>query len=380
MRNDKRVLSLAKKLIATNSEDPPGREKEVAEVLRSHLEPHGIHCTKVGSDDRPNLLFSTHDGDMASLVLHGHMDTVPAGPREKWDYDPFDCEIINGRLYGRGAADMKGPLAALAETMLLYKQEDHAEPLLLLATANEENGLLGAEEVADSGVLEGVEYGICAEPTSLQLYLGEKGVVWVRVTATGEAGHSSHPSTGINAIDLCIQAVQVLTLGNYPSEPDALLGHHTMNVGKIEGGTQQGVIPDTCTALIDMRIVKGQTPESIMDLMRKHLHDAGLARQVEIENYNRSYTTITPTDSKIVQFASRAIENMTGIQPKLGVATYGSDSSVLQNRVGISNIIYGPGSIAQAHQPNEYIEIDDLLKSIDVYLHIARAFDEEERK
>jgi len=151
MKNNQRVLSLAKKLIATNSENPPGREKEVAEVLRSHLEPHGIHCTQVGSDDRPNLLFSTHDGEMGSLVLHGHMDTVPAGPREKWKFDPFGCEIANGRLYGRGAADMKGPLAALAETMILYKSENHNEPLLMLATANEENGLLGAEEALTHG-------------------------------------------------------------------------------------------------------------------------------------------------------------------------------------------------------------------------------------
>ncbi|MFW9889376.1 MAG: M20/M25/M40 family metallo-hydrolase, partial [Candidatus Thorarchaeota archaeon] len=199
MTNSQRVLSLAKKLIATNSENPPGREREVAEILRSHLEPHSIHCTQVGSDDRPNLLFSTHEGEMGSLVLHGHMDTVPVGPRKRWEFDPFGCEIIKGRLYGRGAADMKGPLAALAETMILYKSENHKEPLLLLATANEENGLLGAEEIAASGVLQGVEFGVCAEPTSLQLFLGEKGVVWVRVTATGKTGHSSRPDTGMNA-------------------------------------------------------------------------------------------------------------------------------------------------------------------------------------
>jgi succinyl-diaminopimelate desuccinylase len=379
MTSSQRVLALAKNLIATNSENPPGREKEVAEVLRSHLEPHGILCTQVGSDDRPNLLFSTHKGDMGSLVLHGHMDTVPAGPREKWEFDPFACITANGRLYGRGAADMKGPLAALAETMILYKRENHKEPLLLLATSNEENGLLGAEEVADSGILQGVEYGVCAEPTGLQLFLGEKGVVWVKVTAKGKTGHSSRPDTGMNAIDLCIQAIQVLTQGDYPSEPDALLGNHTMNVGRIKGGTQQGVIPESCEALIDMRIVKGQTPESIMNLMQQHLDDAGIGQHISIENYNRSYTTITPVDSKIVRFASSAIVDLTGLPPKLGVATYGSDSSVLQNRVGISNIIYGPGSIAQAHQPNEYIEIDELLKSVDVYLHIARAFDDEKQ-
>ncbi|MFW9845775.1 MAG: M20 family metallopeptidase, partial [Candidatus Thorarchaeota archaeon] len=327
MKNNERMLTLTKKLIATNSEDPPGREKEVADILRAHLGEYGIHSTQVGSDERPNLIFSTHGEEFGSLVLHGHMDTVPAGPRELWERDPFGSEMIGDLLYGRGSSDMKGPLAALAETMIVYKEEGHRHPLLFLATSNEEDGCQGAEEVADSGVLNGVDYGVCAEPTSLDLYLGEKGVCWVKVVATGKAGHSSRPDSGVNAIDLCIDALQAIKNGEYPCEYHELMGEYTMNVGVIEGGTQQGVIPDRCEAQIDMRLVKGQTPESVFALMGKYLDEAGLSEQVQLECINESYPTITSRDSRIAGFASDALEAVIGRRPELGVATYGSDSS-----------------------------------------------------
>ena len=120
-----RILSLLKDLIAANSENPPGREDEVAKVLKDHLEAYGLSCISVGPSKRPNLIFSTHEEEKGPLVLHGHMDTVPIGPRENWDYDPFEAEIVNGRLYGRGACDMKGPVSALTEAMILYKEKKY---------------------------------------------------------------------------------------------------------------------------------------------------------------------------------------------------------------------------------------------------------------
>lgn len=100
-----RVLTLLKELIATNSENPPGKEDEVAKILRDHLEAYGISCISVGSSKRPNLIFSSHEGEKGELVMHGHMDTVPIGSRESWNHDPFASEIVDGLLYGRGACD-----------------------------------------------------------------------------------------------------------------------------------------------------------------------------------------------------------------------------------------------------------------------------------
>jgi succinyl-diaminopimelate desuccinylase len=370
-----RVLSLLKELVATNSENPPGQEEAVAKVLRDHMEAHGISCVSVGSSNRPNLIFSSHEGQRGSLVMHGHMDTVPIGKLENWSHNPFGSEIVNGCFYGRGACDMKGPVAALAETLIIYSEEQHTQPLLILNTSDEESACSGAEEVAKSNELAGVRYGVCAEPTDLQILVGEKGLFWSRVVATGKSAHGSRPEEGLNAISTCIDAINVLITNEYPYEEDQFLGKPTMNIGTIQGGIKVNVVPDTCEAQLDIRVVKGQTPESLLVLMNERLRNSGLSDRVRVEYILGKPSVLTPTASVIVETAVDVVEGVTGVHPTLGTATYGTDCSVLQPKNGILNIIYGAGSIEQAHQPDEYIRLDQLYKSVEVYLEIARRFD-----
>lgn len=370
------MLSLLKDLIATNSENPPGREDAVAKVLRDHLEAQGISCISVGSNRRPNLIFSSHQDQRGSLVMHGHMDTVPIGKLDDWSYDPFGSEIIDGCLYGRGACDMKGPMAALAETLILYAEERHREPLLILATSDEESGCSGAEEVAKSGKLAGVKYGVCAEPTDLQVLVGEKGMFWFKVIAVGKSAHGSRPMEGINAIEACMEGIKTITSESFPYDEDLLLGEPTLNIGMIQGGIKINVVPATCEAQLDMRTVKGQSPESLTDQMNKRLMSAGLADKVKIEYIHGKPSVSTPPESKIVQIAVEEVQRVTGAKPSLSSATYGTDCSVLQPKIGIINVICGSGSIKQAHQPNEFIRIDQLYQSIETYLGIARRFDQ----
>jgi succinyl-diaminopimelate desuccinylase len=369
-----RLLSLLKELIATNSENPPGYEADVAKVLREHVESYGITCKSVGSATRPNLIFSSHDGQKGDLVMHGHMDTVPVGPPESWSHDPFSSTIIDGRLYGRGACDMKGPVAALVETLILYTERKYPKPLVMLATSDEESGCSGAEEVAKSGLLDGIKFGICAEPTALQVLVGEKGMFWSKVVARGKSAHGSRPEEGVNAIQACLDAIRVLTEEPFLSEIDELLGSPTTNIGVIQGGIKINVVPDSCEAQLDMRIVKGQDPESLLEEMNGRLDTAGLADRVKVEYIHGKPAVVTPPDSEIVTVARRAVERVTGRIPTLGSATYGTDCSVLQPKVGILNVICGPGSIEQAHQPDEYISLEELFQSIDVYLEIAKHF------
>ncbi len=375
MTDEKRVLTLLKDLVAAPSESPPGRETEVAKVLQDHLEGYGIACVSVSPrEGRPNLIFSTSEGQIGDLVLHGHLDTVPIGPRENWNYDPVGAEIVNGQLYGRGAADMKGPVAALAEAMILYNDEKHSRPLTMLATSDEESGCFGAEEVADSGLLDGVAWGVCAEPTSLNVLVGEKGTFWHRVVAEGKSAHGSRPHEGLNAITLCMKALRVLTAPGYYYEPDKLMGESTMNVGRISGGTKINVVPEYCEAEVDMRTVKGQTTEGITGQMIERLEHEGLSDAVRVEYIHGKPAVVTPRDAEIVKVSMDAVKRVTGREPSPAAATYGTDCSVLQPRIGIVNVICGPGSIAQAHQPDEYIRVEELVQSVDVYLDIARYF------
>ncbi|MFW9908058.1 MAG: M20 family metallopeptidase [Candidatus Thorarchaeota archaeon] len=371
MPDEHRLLKFAQNLISTNSESPPGRERDVANIIRDHLESHGLSCISIGPTERPNLIFSTIDGEKGPLLLHGHMDTVPVGDIEKWNHDPFSAEIHNGLLYGRGACDMKGPVAALAETMIMYSESGNKTPLMLLCTSDEESGCSGAEHVAASGYLKGVRYGVCAEPTNLGVLVGEKGMLWTKIRARGKSAHGSRPSEGLNAINLCAKAIDVLSEMDYPYEPDALMGEMTFNVGLIEGGIKINVVPDYCEAQLDMRTVKGQDIQQVLEEMKNRLHNHGLAEKVEIEYIHGKEAVLTDRDEEIVRVALDVIETVIGRRPIPSAATYGTDCSVLQPKIGIINVICGPGSIEQAHQPNEFIRIDQLLQSVDVYLSIA---------
>ncbi|MHA2042468.1 MAG: M20 family metallopeptidase [Candidatus Thorarchaeota archaeon] len=244
----------------------------------------------------------------------------------------------------------------------------------MLATSDEESGCTGAEEVAKSGKLKGVQFGVCAEPTSLNVLVGEKGIFWSRLVTEGKAAHGSRPEEGINAIELCIEALEVLTGSDYDFEEDTLLGTQTMNIGLIQGGVKVNVVPDICEARLDMRIVKGQSPEGILDSMNKRLDSAGLSNRARVEYIHGKPAVVTPYDSKIVSVSMAAVTKITGKKPSPTAATYGTDCSVLQPEIGIVNVICGPGSIEQAHQPNEFIEVDQLVQSVDVYLEIARHF------
>jgi succinyl-diaminopimelate desuccinylase len=250
---------------------------------------------------------------------------------------------------------MKGPVAALCESFIQYVDSKPQTPIHLLCTADEESGCTGAEAVADSGVLAGVKYGVCAEPTSLDVLVGEKGILWSKVIARGKSAHGSRPEEGLNAIQLCGSAIEVLLPLDYSYEPDELLGRMTLNIGMIQGGIKINVVPDYCEARLDMRTVKGQTIEGILDEMRSR----------------RKAAVVTPRDSPIVKVALEAVEKEIGKKSVPTAATYGTDCSVLQPRVGILNVICGPGSIEQAHQPNEYISIEQLNQAVPIYSRIV---------
>ncbi len=369
-KNESRISSILSELVAADSQNPPGNEAEVAKILREHLEPLGISCVSVGPPARPNLIFSTREEARGPLVLHGHMDTVPIGSMDAWHHDPFG-QIDDDRFYGRGACDMKGPLAALAETMILYSQERHHVPLLMLVTSDEESGCSGAEAVAKSGILAGVEYGVCAEPTGMNVLIGEKGMLWTRVISRGRSAHGSRPEQGLNAIELCMDAIRVLQ-SEYYYEFDDLLGSPTLNVGLIHGGLKVNIVPDHCEAQLDMRLVKGQDIESVIAEMRAKLEAADLADNVKVEYIHGKPAVMTPPDAKIVGASLDAIERVFGRRPPLKASTFGTDCSVLQPKVGIVNVICGPGSIEQAHQAEEYINLRELFSSVDAYLLIAR--------
>jgi succinyl-diaminopimelate desuccinylase len=270
---------------------------------------------------------------------------------------------------------MKGPVAALTEALILYTEEKHSKALVVLNTSDEESGCSGAEEVAKSGKLTGIKYGVCAEPTNLQVLVGEKGIFWSKVIAEGKSAHGSRPEEGVNAIELCMAALKAITEDPYPYEQDVLLGTPTISIGMINGGIKVNVVAAHCEAQVDMRSVKGQSPENLLEQMNERIYALGLSDRVRVEYIHGKPAVWTPRETEIVPITLEQVELVTGHRSEPTSATYGTDCSVLQPKVGIMNVICGPGSIEQAHQPNEFINLKQLYQSVDVYLGIARKFD-----
>jgi succinyl-diaminopimelate desuccinylase len=219
-----------------------------------------------------------------------------------------------------------------------------------------------------------VKYGVCAEPTSLGILVGEKGLFWSKIVSKGKSAHGSRPEEGMNAINACMDAIKILTDEPYPYTEDELLGKPTLNLGVIRGGIKINVVPAKCEARLDMRIVKDQDPETLLKAMNSRLESAGFSDRVHVEYIHGKPSVLTPLDAKIVGIAQGVVEKVTGTSPQLATATYGTDCSVLQPKVGIQHVICGPGSIEQAHQPDEFIPLKELYQSVDIYLEIARQF------
>lgn len=289
------------------------------------------------------------------LLLAPHLDTVgEPGDRSTM----FTPRQKAGRIYGRGACDTKGSVAAMLGAMMaLAHQKDrpvHTE-IVFVGLADEENGQLGSRALADSGFKANL--AIVGEPTELQVVTAHKGNQWLRLQATGKPAHGARPELGDNAIHKMARVVHLLE-DDYAralkKRRHPLLGRPTVNVGEIRGGTQPNIVPAQCSITIDRRTLPGETEQSvrreISQLLRKH------GERVTIESIKTGPCRPMETDVKIqsVQHFLR----IAGQRRPIGV-DYFCDASVLSSG-GIPSVVFGPGNIAQAHTADEWISIRSL--------------------
>ena len=242
------VIAFARALIAAPSENPGGTEDQVAEVAGAILSDLGAGPTTVRSEaGRPSVIAEIGNPAGPSLVWNGHLDVVPAGSPDTWERDPWGGEIVDGRLIGRGAADMKGPIAAAlaAATAMRRSGVDLAGRLTFHLAADEElAGIHGTKVLWDRGFLDH-DACIVGEPSELQIGLAQRGGAWFTATAFGKAAHGSQPHRGINAITsmsrFLLRLDEVL-----PDIEHHLTGRPTVNAALIHGGSAPNVVPDRC--------------------------------------------------------------------------------------------------------------------------------------
>jgi succinyl-diaminopimelate desuccinylase len=357
--------------------NPPGDEKLAADWLARQLEGMGFHpdVQELGGNRANIVSVLRGSGEKPALVFNGHLDVVPPGDLP-WAYEPFSGIQANGRLYGRGSSDMKSGLMAMVLAADALKRADVPlkGDLILSGVADEESTALGAKAWVQTGGLQGVGAIVIGEPTNLEVYIAEKGACWLEITTFGKTAHGAMPELGVNAVMHMAAALHAVTRLSLPFPPHPLLDKPTMSVGTIVGGNKTNVVPDRCTATIDMRTLPGMRHEDIVQEIRQTLD--GLREAIP----NFAYELRVIADRAPVASDPHApiVETALSIlaahgQRVIPRATpgYATDASVFQPASGAPFLIFGPGNPQVIHQPDEYVDIDTYLKSIGLFCELA---------
>ncbi len=307
------------------------------------------------------------------LVLSGHTDTVPFDAAH-WSYDPLTLTELNGRYYGLGIADMKSFFACAIEAARGLSDADLRAPLVILATADEESAMHGARALAESGRQFG-RYVVIGEPTNLRPVRLHKGVMGEAIRLTGRSGHASDPSLGNNALDGMHEVMTALIawrddLRQQHQHPAFNVPYPTLNLGYIHGGDNPNRICGECELHLDLRVLPGLDPQTLRD----HLSElvSGVARRRGLTwsvapLFEAIPPAETPANSKIV----RACEQLTGYPAE--AVNFGTEAPFF-NQIGMETVILGSGDIAQAHQPDEYLEIDRIAPTLDILRELIQRF------
>lgn len=359
---------LLARLVAFDTASPNGNAP-VIDFLSEYLDRPGVRIQRLPSPDlgKANLYVEVGpepSGDRGGVLLSGHTDVVPAGEPE-WASSPFKLTERNGNLYGRGAADMKGFVALATNLAAEIDPASLQAPLVLLFTYDEEVGTLGARHFAETWAAPArlPRHAIIGEPTRLQVVHAHKGFIELRVTFLGESAHSGYPHLGRSAIEPAATAVTALATLRHALEherPDnaALFPEVPfvpLNVGTIHGGSAPNVIPDHCTLALTMRPLPGMESHQLIERVRDVLARAASAARWTLDVVCESPPMLTPTDAPVLQSLLELVDPATPT-----TVSYATDAGWLQ-KLDLDCVIFGPGDIATAHRPNEFVPEADLV-------------------
>jgi succinyl-diaminopimelate desuccinylase len=366
--SESEIVDLLQRLIRVDSSNPPGQEEPVALLMAEVLGGAGLEVTVDRfQPGRANVVARWRgEGRKPALLLSGHLDAVPAG-RAEWKYPSHGGVVKDGVLYGRGAVDMKGALAAMAAALLAFSRTGVplAGDVVFAGTAGEEVDSAGArrlitQEIGAVGEL------VVGEPTGLQLASAHKGALWLEIETFGKAAHGSMPDQGRNAILAMMEVMGHLNGFRSDTAPHPLLGRPTLNVGSIHGGNQPNVVPDHCAIRVDVRTLPCDSHEVITEELRQRL---GIP---SIRQLNSMAAVETPSDAPLIQSAMQLAAGVDGGRPKLRGMTYYSDASVLAQALGVPALICGPGDERLAHQTDEHVALEDVFAAARFYFELAR--------
>ena len=348
--------------------DTTSRNSNLALIgfVRDYLDAHGVPY-RISTDaigEKANIHAIVGPPGPGGIALSGHVDTVPVDG-QAWSADPFTLRREEGRLYARGAAEMKGFVSACLAAVPEIKERNLARPLHLFVSYDEEIGCHGAQRLIQDLSESGLKPALCVvgEPSGMQPILAHKGKLNLRVEVRGLTGHSSEPAKGVNAVHAAGEALAYVAAEDRrlaregPFEDGFHPAHTTIHVGTIKGGTILNIIPDRCEFIMEWRTIPGDNGVHHVERMREFV-----ANTIEpaMHAVNRKtgfgFEVITSTPGLSLDSdhpLTAIVKQLTGSN-STGKVSYGTEGGYYQS-AGVPTIVRGPGDIAQAHQPDEWI-------------------------
>ena len=377
---DSEAIKLTQELIKIPSENPVGTEEAIGKFIYDWLNELNVEVKKEEVEPGRFNIVAKLPGEVShpNLVYIAHMDTVPIG--EGWTHEPFSAEIIDGKLYGRGSADMKGGVAAamVAFKRIVLSKKKLKNDFIFIASVDEEGSeMKGALAAIKNGWVNRDSYVIAPEPSGLTVMTAHKGPIWYEIITRGKASHAGNPQLGIDAIHAMAETLTALKQIVYelPYEDD-LLGKPTVTIGKIFGGVKTNVVPAECKAEIDLRLIVPMTIADSKAVVEKAISE-GIKRVPGSSATFKMLTIERPPikaadDSPLVLSVAESVKKVTGKEPEFrGLPAY-TDASIIAARTESPHCIsFGPGHLAQAHTIDEYVPIEHIDLASDILTETA---------
>lgn len=356
-----------------------GQEGAIIQYLVERFSRQDIPYRVSELDGKPiNVVAEIGQGPRA-IILNSHVDTVPPGDPALWQTDPLTPVEKDGRIYGRGAEDAKGCLAAMivAVEALAARRDRLSVRVILMAVGAEERGGLGTKLEIANGIR--ADAALVGESTLLVPKLAHKGVLRLEVEVKGKAAHASDPEAGVNAVVAMAPIVEALDrlAADVRQREDRYTGRASLVISTIAGGVALNVIPASCVISIDRRVLPSETEaqaaEEIVHTVTAAL-PTGMGAAVEVRTVRFVAPSATAADAAIVRAAEEASSRLLGRPVRADGFTATCDMTYLVNGGGISTVILGPDSIDVAHQVNECVSIDQMAQAVALYLEVLRVW------
>lgn len=375
------VVRLASDLLAVEGhEDHPANELDVAQFVTRWLRNSGVPVELQPVDSgRANVVATVHGQRPGPvLLLNAHLDTVPPYGMT----DALAPRVDAGRLYGRGAVDMKGAMAAMLLVVrdVVARTAELSGELIFTGVAGEESGSPGMQELVRDGMR--ADFAVVGEPTGLRVARAHKGAMWIEVCFTGVAAHGSTPERGVNAIHHAAQFVELVRRDLAPrlrADPHPLLGPATVNVGVISGGDRPPMVPAHCVVQLDRRWLPGETHLGVLMQVRELIRemsdaDPGVRTSVSEMPVTSPFPHAPldcPEDNRHLRHLAAIVARRLGCNSEPVGVQFWTDGGLLAERTGTPTVVCGPGDIAQAHSLEEWVSVDQLETATAIYRQLA---------